>query len=155
MLQSNNMIKMLAIFIKLQSNEYLGFKFSSIFSICCKHFFLWKRQGKRACGSPDGKWSPPPTTPYNTRGAIGALPADKIGWALEPGITWCETQWHMPGVVMTGVGPCVLPLLATWLYHMYKILAQKRDKIYFKRIGGAYRTFKNRILNFYFCKLDF
>ena len=47
-------------------------------------FFLWKRQGKRAFGSPDGKWLAPPTTPCNTRGATGALPAFKVGWAPEP-----------------------------------------------------------------------
>ena len=26
----------------------------------------------------DGKWSPPPTTPYNTRRATGALPAAEV-----------------------------------------------------------------------------
>ena len=55
--------------------------------IQCEAFFLWKRQSKRALESPDGKWSPPPTTPSNTRGAKGALPAFKVGWAPEPGIT--------------------------------------------------------------------
>ena len=34
---------------------------------------------KRALGSPDGK--------CNTREATGALPAFKVGWAPEPGIT--------------------------------------------------------------------
>ena len=38
-------------------------------------FFNGKGQGKRAFVSPDGKWLPPPTTPCNTRGATGALPA--------------------------------------------------------------------------------
>ena len=41
-------------------------------------FFYGKGKGKRAFGSPDSKWSPPPTTVCNTRGAIGVLPAFKV-----------------------------------------------------------------------------
>ena len=67
-----------------------------LFTLLSTSIHRWKilTDGKRAFGSPDGNWLPPPTTECNTRGATGALPADKVGWAPDPGITWCETQWH-------------------------------------------------------------
>ena len=50
-------------------------------------FFLWKRQGKLTCGSPDGDYRRP--RPRAAPGAAGALPAFEVGWAPQPGNTWC------------------------------------------------------------------
>ena len=43
-----------------------------------KIIFLWKRQDKQAYGSPDSKWSLPPTAPCNTRLATNVLLAFKV-----------------------------------------------------------------------------
>ena len=88
-------------------------------------FFYGKGQGKRAVRSPDGKWSPPPATPCNTRGAAGALPADKVGWAPDPVLPDAKGSGIKPTNYLT---PCHLCNRYKRVKHCTTALADKPRK---------------------------